>query len=783
VSVTDPKVNSEEEITDVVYNWSSADPCDPAGNSHSSSATVTVTKTSPGDYSSSVSCTVTWTVHDKSANTDRSVSAGGSASCTIHMGVKWAKGGWDGGVMTAPQDKTGSSPKPKHVYALASGAAACSVSDPKPYDTWSFAGKSGNDQSGTVTYEWSCGGGWFSSTTNPDGSVVAVTTSTAASPSFTAQPNAGGGSVSCKIHDTPPVMGPYDGGSRGPTDLTAGADIAIIKPVVTVDASGPKGGYVFNKYVSKNSASISGAADLRQVFTWKLVQSWWSAKGIVGTFGGGSADITFSNTSPNGSTVDQSTKCMVPGHYIAAVEAAATLYDDDDNISFGPYSGIDYEGGTQEDISGPPAVTPNSSRASSPAVDSLVASADQAEPVQKAGWVIKPDRIDLTASPAVVAVGGTISGTALAMGFDSDGNSIPMNGTSVPVSFNGRTTTADSATGRYSFNALASDIGDNRKVSASAGDAFKNPKPIPIEVVGLSKLTVAGATVTIPDKASFVTVSATGKFVTVSAVLKPSVSAASLPDGSVTWTGGQAGSDQLTRLVPCQAGMTRVTASCGTQSVSIKVYVVDSIAKPGEYSFKLTKASAVDPGSGFGLTVFQGLRCNYVAYLQGASWHIHVNEIDESYLQGVHAPNGQKNITGPTDAKITPVTRTAVIADLTPPPAGSKFGPPRQHYWVKSITQSHEDWHVKDWKNNYMAPQAKKFASSFEKNKNNVVNFDPDDPTTQTANAVAARMQTSLGSGLGDVFKTVDHDCTPEAEKRCYDATNPEYTTLINGIK
>ncbi|HEY3332362.1 MAG TPA: hypothetical protein VGK19_20200 [Capsulimonadaceae bacterium] len=29
--------------------------------------TVTVTKTAPGDYTSSVGCTVTWTVHDKSS--------------------------------------------------------------------------------------------------------------------------------------------------------------------------------------------------------------------------------------------------------------------------------------------------------------------------------------------------------------------------------------------------------------------------------------------------------------------------------------------------------------------------------------------------------------------------------------------------------------------------------------------------------------------------------------------------------------------------------------------
>jgi len=252
----DPAVNSEEKITDVAYSWSSDDACtpstDPITNKPIASAMVTVTKPAPGDYSSTVSCTVTWTVHDSGKNSDRYPFAKGSAPCTVHMGVLWKKGGWGGGVLTAPQNKV--SGTPAYAFASVDGTLGCSVSDPKPYDYKTFGATTTTDYGGTPSYVWTCGGGWFSKTTSPDGTVTYVTTSTSSGPTWFAPAKPAGGGVSCTIRDIPPAIGPYDGGTRGADNLNPGCTIYM--PYVTTQLETPPNGVIGENLLASETAAL-----------------------------------------------------------------------------------------------------------------------------------------------------------------------------------------------------------------------------------------------------------------------------------------------------------------------------------------------------------------------------------------------------------------------------------------------------------------------------------------------------------------------------------------------
>jgi hypothetical protein len=78
VSVTGPQLNSEQEIlSGPTYLWSTG--------ATGASTTVTVSSSS-SDYTSTVSCTVSWTIQDSSTNpaTISTVSASGSADTTVH---------------------------------------------------------------------------------------------------------------------------------------------------------------------------------------------------------------------------------------------------------------------------------------------------------------------------------------------------------------------------------------------------------------------------------------------------------------------------------------------------------------------------------------------------------------------------------------------------------------------------------------------------------------------------------------------------------------------------
>jgi len=244
VSTTNPTLTSEQQITNVTYAWGSSDSCNPTT---SSSTTVTATRTSPGSYSSSVSCTVTWYIYNTVTKNTTTVSASGSASVSYKLGVLWAKGTITGGIMTSPQNQTSSPYTPATVTAAPGGGLTCTVNSASATDTDTFTYPGGSDNGSgtdTVTYAWTATSGTFS---NPS----------SASTTWTGPSVADIGSnpitITCKISATAPAVVSPDGGTRGPSSISATVQVYI-----------PEVSLTLSKQQVENGKSITGQLSLAE---------------------------------------------------------------------------------------------------------------------------------------------------------------------------------------------------------------------------------------------------------------------------------------------------------------------------------------------------------------------------------------------------------------------------------------------------------------------------------------------------------------------------------------
>lgn len=274
VSTTNPSLNSEQKADSVTYSWSTG--------GTGSSTTVTLTKSSPGDYNSSVSCSVTWHCEDDSTNppTYFTATAGGSASTPVHMGVMWTPGGITGGVLGQPQNQGSTPYSPPYVFAAAGGTLSCSVSGARAYDLWTFGSNSGKDYGDSVNYAWSCSGGGFSGA-NP---------ATGQSATWNSPSRPSKSSVSCKISATAGALGPYDGGKRGPRPISAVCEIYMPTLTVTGGSWSPNPAYVGEAVTGTATASLSGApSGLSASYSWATSALYYSADGSTFTAGGGSS--------------------------------------------------------------------------------------------------------------------------------------------------------------------------------------------------------------------------------------------------------------------------------------------------------------------------------------------------------------------------------------------------------------------------------------------------------------------------------------------------------------
>jgi hypothetical protein len=65
--------------------------------------------------------------------------------------------------------------------------------------------------------------------------------------------------------------------------------------------------------------------------------------------------------------------------------------------------------------------------------------------------------------------------------------------------------------------------------------------------------------------------------------------------------------------------------------------------------------------------------------------------------RATEGPNKQKNVGNDTDPVLTKTNYPQVVKDLTPDTSDLKGRPPRDQFWAKDLTETHELYHVKDY--------------------------------------------------------------------------------------
>jgi len=309
----------------------------------------------------------------------------------------------------------------------------------------------------------------------------------------------------------------------------------------------------------------------------------------------------------------------------------------------------------------------------------------------------------------------------------------------------------------------------------------------------LTGLTVVGATATKSMSTCYVAIVNTDvppHNVVITASISPHFVGTHLPSGAITWTGGTAGPDQLTRYVSRgMAGTTDVTASYKGKSFTVRIFVVASDALPASTPATLSHTlggSYLPPVGDFGQTSFtigaDGVVApKYVvaAYLDGTTWRFRVKSISHAYMQGFRN-EGRIDITGPTDPNITPGNKAAIIADLTPPGPNAGSGPPRNYYYSSKITHAHEQAHVDRF---YSAPYCPTYMAKFQSDVESYsVEFSCTSPSTQNASDLISALQSGWDALIADYHEATDNKEQQGSEVAAHNVSNPLYTALINAI-
>jgi hypothetical protein len=286
--------------------------------------------------------------------------------------------------------------------------------------------------------------------------------------------------------------------------------------------------------------------------------------------------------------------------------------------------------------------------------------------------------------------------------------------------------------------------------------------------------------------------------VTITATLNPPNADPNL----ITWTGGSPGSNNLTRVISTSgASDTTVTASvASSNSASVVIHVVDATPPPPaavdsarSFSFAGTIIPTADK---FGQTVFldTSLGVGYPTYtinahLSNDRWFFRVRDIQHSYKKGTKdrmrtdLPNGNPPVFPPpllaptmtleqshTEARID--FDTTGLADMG-------GGPRRMYYWVKTIAELHEDFHVTDFYTVYWLAAMGLFESNDVESSTQYIIFDCNNPQTTTAPAVVDSRKNTFLSDMRTRFdKALNDDFAPGMEVRAHNFSNPLYVPI-----
>ncbi|HXU33006.1 MAG TPA: hypothetical protein VN851_20765, partial [Thermoanaerobaculia bacterium] len=217
-------------------------------------------------------------------------------------------------------------------------------------------------------------------------------------------------------------------------------------------------------------------------------------------------------------------------------------------------------------------------------------------------------------------------------------------------------------------------------------------------------------------------------------------------------------------------GSFTVTAMCKSSSKTKMVDTGPDCASITPMLKEPEKAQAAAAGS-FG-TIFHGStrQGKYKGCVGGGKWCFRLEEYLEEHGFGVNG-NGDIDISGANDSDVTPASCAAIIADLTPPPAGTMHGPPRSTYWSETITRAHERFHVGDFS-----------TRTTQRIYNDLRTFVSDGSRcTMCKSATPTAAFDTEKDRLWNVHRPNYFD--GQSETRAHNVSNPMYAALISAIR
>lgn len=253
------------------------------------------------------------------------------------------------------------------------------------------------------------------------------------------------------------------------------------------------------------------------------------------------------------------------------------------------------------------------------------------------------------------------------------------------------------------------------------------------------------------------------------------------------WSVG-ASSGPVTRTFTGSGGRLRVRVRGTATEQSADVFFANAPALPGGAApaprLAHTQVGRSNPGGDFGLTVVtigtQGVKSpvyTLAQFFEGVNWRFQVGRIQHGFKIGI-ASQGKRDV--PSAAGVNPAQAARIITDLTPTP-GAPSGPPRVTFWVRRITQLHEEAH----RDHFYLPAHGFWPASMATFATNTAAVTV--PFAPGTAATAAQAKTLAKAGM-DADVAAQHgvaDATElgGAETFAHGVSNPFYVALVAAIR
>jgi hypothetical protein len=273
-----------------------------------------------------------------------------------------------------------------------------------------------------------------------------------------------------------------------------------------------------------------------------------------------------------------------------------------------------------------------------------------------------------------------------------------------------------------------------------------------------------------------------------------------LPGGTISWSGGNAGTDQLTRVVPkdtlAKSGIVIQANSSQGNVVNQKVYIYkgkNDVSSEMDYQVNIKRDDSITNNKGvFGVldrsnAYTPQIECDI--YYENKEWRFTFDKIEYTLTWGVNSL-GRKNITtgtenpfpkgmGMSDASSQTERKSQAKGDLKPLSNGSAR---RDKYWSESISIQHELYHAADWIMNYHYKEIEEFDKIIRDELKLPVTKDTLDPDV-VLGAIMGEDGLDFESQMNTRATMASAEYEPESEDRADEDGRQSYQDLHDAIQ